>query len=384
MHSREGTWEDIVGLHAAGFGMDADSHAHEDSLTGLLGSRDAATCIVETFRDGERSDYRFIAASPAFGAATGLHDAIGRTMRELRPDHEPYWFELYEKVARSGIPAFFQHGARALERDFRGVAFRVGDPGTGRVFIIFEKCAAAVGHDAQPVTADDSESGLGRFGATLAHELRGPLASLFNGLHIVRTFPSHKQEFQWAVSMMQRQFARVAELIDDLLDVGRLGSGNVRIEHEHVDLYHIISESFDSCAAAAAAHQHEVKIDSDGTKLLVRGDRRRLAQVFVNLLTNSIRYTPDGGHIRVSLMRAGNLGVVEVTDDGSGISVDDLPHVFDLYNQGRTHRYEVNGGLGIGLSIVRNIVQLHGGTVSARSPGPNQGATFTVRLPLSD
>src|SRR5262245_21256603 len=138
MHSREGHWEDLVGLQAASFGMDAESHSHENSLHELLNSRDVAACVVEVVSDGGQPDYRFVTVSPALGAATGLHDACGRTMRELRPDHEAYWFELYERVARSGIPAFFEHGALALEREFRGVAFRVGDPGAARVFIIFE------------------------------------------------------------------------------------------------------------------------------------------------------------------------------------------------------------------------------------------------------
>ena len=106
-----------------------------------------------------------------------------------------------------------------------------------------------------------------------------------------------------------------------------------------------------------------MKIEADGTGLLVRGDRRRLTQVFTNLLTNSIKYTAPGGHIRIRLSSAEGSAIVEVADDGLGISADDLPHVFDLFSQGRMRQYQSNGGLGIGLSIVRTIVRLHGGNV---------------------
>jgi signal transduction histidine kinase len=210
--------------------------------------------------------------------------------------------------------------------------------------------------------------------------VRGPLAALSNGLHILNGRQA-QEESRWALAMMDRQLARLSGFIDDLLDVGRLGSDNLRVEREPVDLHHVVSESIEACASGIDARRHEVMIDWDGDQLLVRGDPRRLTQVFTNLLTNSIKYTAPGGHIRISLARQDGMAVVEVRDNGVGIASHELPHVFDYFKQCSIHQNQARGGLGIGLSIVRNIVRMHGGTVSAHSDGPGEGSVFIVRLP---
>jgi signal transduction histidine kinase len=144
----------------------------------------------------------------------------------------------------------------------------------------------------------------------------------------------------------------------------------------------VVSECIEACASSIDARRHEVMIESDGGELVVRGDPRRLTQVFTNLLANSIKFTPPGGHIRIGLRRDEDMAVVEVRDDGAGIDGAELPHVFDYFKQGSSQQNEPRGGLGIGLSIVRSIVRLHGGTVGAHSDGPGKGCEFTVRLPL--
>jgi two-component sensor histidine kinase len=364
------------GAHFAAMGFDEG-----EWLAGLLHSRELAACVIEVMGDGNDLDYVFLAVSPAFEAATGMKDAVGRSMRSLRPDHESYWFELYARVAESGEAVAFEHGARAFDRRFHGYAFRIGVPESRHVCVVFENCVPESSGEVL-FTGGSGDTRLERFGATLAHELRGPLAALYNGLYIVKRGPPPHEEARWALAMMERQLARLSGFIDDLLDVGRLGSSNLRIERDQVNLRHVLSECIESCAAAVDARRHDLRVDADGSDLVVRGDPRRLIQVFTNLLTNSIKYTPPGGHIRIALAKMDGFAVIEVGDDGSGISGEDLPHVFDYFKQGHMHQNQPRGGLGIGLSIVRSIVKLHEGTVAVHSDGTGTGSTFTVRLPL--
>jgi signal transduction histidine kinase len=340
-------------------------------LEDLLASRSVAACVLEMVHDGERPDYRFLAVSPAFERSTGLHDAAGRRMRDLRPEHEDFWFDLYQRVAETGEPACFEHVAAALERRFRGHAFRIGATDAPNIVVIFE------------VTLETGQAGLERFGATLAHELRSPLGSMRNGLHVLKRLLQQDPRGEATLSMMDRQMERMSGLIDDMLDIGRLGSTDVRLHHENVDLHRIVADSIEACGAAVNARRHEVTVDSDGSALQVRADARRLVQLFINLLSNSVKYTPEGGHIRFRLYPLDGMAVVEVCDDGMGIQADELPKVFEMYSQGPTSQFQAEGGLGIGLSIVRSIVRLHGGTVAAHSDGRGKGSTFTVRIPLS-
>jgi signal transduction histidine kinase len=242
----------------------------------------------------------------------------------------------------------------------------------------FSPGAQALPHDHEDLA---EESRLARFGATLAHELRGPLAPIVNGMHILKVTVRDDAHARQVLAMMERQLLQLTALLEDLMDVGGLRSSKVRPEHERVDMHHVISASVEACAAAIDSRQQDVKIESEGEQLCVRGDPRRLTQVFTNLLTNSNKYTPAGGHILIRLSLQGHEVCVEVRDDGMGMSLEDLPDIFDLFKQGAEHRYSPKRGLGIGLAVVKNIVQLHGGSVAAHSDGPGRGSLFTVRLP---
>jgi signal transduction histidine kinase len=339
---------------------DADADGAE--LAALMASRELAACLLE-IGDGSPRQCRLLAASRAFDTVPGLQEALADSLN----------LELCGRVALTGEPASFE-SRPGLEHRVRAHAFRIGDADRRQVVVLFENCG--------PSPAPDADAVLQRFGAMLAHELRAPLAPLKNGVHILKRLAQGNEAMQSPLTMMERQLGRLVSLVDDLLDVGRLGTAKVRIEHEPVNLQQVISESIESCEAAIGARHHEVKMESDGTELVVRGDPRRLQQVFTNLLSNSIKFTDAGGHIRILLRRAEDLAVIDVCDDGAGIAAEELPHIFDLFSQGELHRYDRDGGLGIGLSIVRTVIRLHGGTVSARSEGLGRGAVFTVRLPL--
>lgn len=220
------------------------------------------------------------------------------------------------------------------------------------------------------------------FLATLAHELRNPLAPIRNGLEIARIESPADSRLRRTVEMMDRQLSQLVHLVDDLLDVARISSGKVELRRQRVDMRKVLASSIESCQPLLDGHQHELVVDMAQDEMPVDGDFDRLSQVFSNLLSNAAKYTRPGGRIRISLAREENHAIIQVRDTGIGISAEDLPRVFDLFSQVRSHQPLAAGGLGIGLSLIRNLVQLHGGTVTAESHGPNAGSTFTVRLPL--
>jgi PAS domain S-box-containing protein len=220
------------------------------------------------------------------------------------------------------------------------------------------------------------------FLATLAHELRNPLAPLRNGLQIARLTSSADSPFQRTIEMMDRQLTHLVRLVDDLLDVGRISSGKIELRRDKLALPAILTSSAEAARAAIDTHSHQLIIEPAAEELWVEGDFDRLTQIFSNLLTNAAKYTERGGRIELRISRKGNYAVVNVSDNGIGIPSDDLPHVFELFSQVRLHQGRSEGGLGIGLAIVRKLVEMHQGTVSVCSDGSGKGSTFTVRLPL--
>jgi PAS domain S-box-containing protein len=220
------------------------------------------------------------------------------------------------------------------------------------------------------------------FLATLAHELRNPLAPLRNGLQIIRLSGGSQSALQGTVHMMNRQLTHLVRLVDDLLDVARIRSGKVELRKSIVSLAEVLATSAEASRAVIDAHRHQLSIDTPDEDLLVEGDFDRLAQVLSNLLSNAAKYMESGGQIRVTLTREGDGAVLKVADAGIGIPEADLPRVFELFSQVRAHQGRAEGGLGIGLSLAKSLIELHGGSISAHSAGPGQGSQFTVRLPL--
>jgi PAS domain S-box-containing protein len=228
----------------------------------------------------------------------------------------------------------------------------------------------------------DADRRKDEFLATLAHELRNPLAPLRNGLQIARLTSKAESPFQRTIEMMDRQLTHLVHLVDDLLDVGRISSGKIELRRDRIALSDVLTSSAEGARAAIDTHGHELIIEAGADELWVEGDFDRLTQTFSNLLTNAAKYTDPGGKIRLRVARDGDCAVVSVSDNGIGIPASDLPHVFELFSQVRLHQGRAEGGLGIGLSIVRKLVEMHQGAVSVHSEGSGRGSTFTVRLPL--
>src|SRR3984893_1929161 len=221
------------------------------------------------------------------------------------------------------------------------------------------------------------------FLAILAHELRNPLAPVRNGLQILRLRASADELSQRTVNMKDRQVSHLVRLVDDLLDVSRITRGSVQLKREKILLTDVLASAVEASRPLIDAHAHEMVIDVRPTvPVVIDGDPHRLAQVFSNLLSNSAKYTDRAGTITLPLDCQGAAAVVSVHDTGIGIPPHALEEVFELFAQVQPDDARSEGGLGIGLSLVRTLTQLHGGSVNASSRGPGTGSVFTVRLPV--
>jgi signal transduction histidine kinase len=219
------------------------------------------------------------------------------------------------------------------------------------------------------------------FLAMLAHELRNPLAPIRNAGEILsRTLPVDSPGHAM-VAMVKRQVSQLTRLVDDLLDVSRITQGRVELQRRPLELGSVVSQAIETAEPLFHARQHEVSIVSSYRTLYVNGDLTRLVQCVVNILTNAAKYTDTGGKIRVETRLEGSDAVITVADSGAGISPELLPRVFDLFAQGERTLDRSLGGLGIGLSVAKRLIEMHGGRVTAASPGLGLGATFEIRLP---
>lgn len=221
------------------------------------------------------------------------------------------------------------------------------------------------------------------FLAMLAHELRNPLAPIRNALAVVRSQDLGDPLLRHCLDTIDRQAAHLGRLVDDLVDVSRVTSGKISLQRQAVDLKAVIARAVEASESFLEAHGHRLQLDLAAEPVPLQGDFVRLSQVLVNLLDNAAKFTRNGGHIRISLRREQQHAVLSVKDDGIGMTADLRARIFDLFVQGERSLDRAEGGLGIGLSLARRIVELHGGTVEAVSSGPDAGSEFIVRLPLA-
>jgi PAS domain S-box-containing protein len=220
------------------------------------------------------------------------------------------------------------------------------------------------------------------FLATMSHELRTPVTAIVGWSRMLRTRNLAGPAAARALEIIERNAQAQALLIHDLLDVSRIVTGKFRLENRPVDLAHVIEAAADSIRPVAEAKGIRLDLDLEPEAGLIGGDANRLEQVLWNLLSNAIRFVPGGGQVQIVLRRKGSRLELSVGDTGQGIAADLLPHIFERFRQGDCAAARQHGGLGLGLAIVRHLVELHGGTVRAASPGAGAGATFTISLPL--
>lgn len=222
-----------------------------------------------------------------------------------------------------------------------------------------------------------------QFLATLAHELRNPLAPIRNSLYLLERKGPHSPEVEWAKGVIERQTQQMTRLIDDLLDLSRITHDRLQLRKERVDLRVALHGAIETARPAIEAGRHELAVDLPADMIIVNADITRLAQVFANLLSNAAKYTPPEGRIVVTARVVGGEAVISVSDTGIGIPPEMLSWIFEIFGQVDTGLERSRGGLGIGLSIARRLVEMHSGTLLAESAGPGEGSRFTVRLPVA-
>ncbi|HEU4409830.1 MAG TPA: ATP-binding protein [Polyangiaceae bacterium] len=330
--------------------------------------------------------YRYVNAGGERLAGRGRHELIGRKPWEVDPKIDPAFTKALLRVAGGG-------GAEALEQydAARGASYY-------HRFFPLEGGACALTRDvtAQRRFEREAEALLGReraareqaeaagrardeFLGTVSHELRTPLNAILGWASLLRAGEVDEGQQDHALATIERNARAQARLIDDLLDIARILRGELSLDVGTVDLAQVVSVAIEAVRPSAEAKAIRVEASLDARATLA-GDALRLQQVFRNLLSNAIKFTPKGGQVRVHLRREGEFVEAVVADKGQGIEPEHLPHMFDQFRPGAPRR---PGGLGLGLPIVRSIIELHGGSVSAQSEGPRKGAAFTVRLPTA-
>lgn len=351
----------------------------------LFESIDEGFCVFQMIYDpqGNPVDYRWLETNPAFERHTGLINATGRTARELVPNLEPHWPEIYGKIARTGVQQRFVEHSPAMGRWFEVDAFRIGDPEECKVALLFADITRRKESERALQEADQRKD---EFLATLAHELRNPLAAIRSGIEILKLAQNDPsvQISADPYQTMERQTQQLVSLVDDLLEVSRITRGTLELRRTRVTLAEVITSATESCQPLLNQADHALTLNLPERPIVLEADPNRLAQVLANLLNNAAKYTPAGGHIWVSAKEHEGEAVVTVKDSGIGIPADRLDHIFEMFVQIDGAQDNSNQGLGVGLALAKSLVEMHGGKIGVTSGGPGKGSTFNLRLPLPE
>lgn len=384
-HRRDGS---VAWMAAVMRDVSAEKRAQEDlagertMLEGLLLSAPVGLGFVDR-------SFRFVRINDALARYGGRSaaDHLGRSVSEMVPHLWPLLEPIFRRVLEVGetlrdVPVSDEAVARPGEAVHTSCSYYpVRDAGGGisGVGIVVADVTDRVRAGEALQEADRRKD---EFLATLAHELRNPLAPLRTGLEVLKRAPTSARE-ERIVGVMERQLAHMVRLVNDLLDVSRISRGRVELKKASVPLRAVLEDALETSRPLVDARSQELVTSLPEPSLVVDADRTRLAQVVGNLLNNAAKFTPEGRRIRLAAWREGQDAVIQVADEGVGIPPDLLPRVFELFTQGGRSLDPAEGGLGIGLSLVRRLVELHGGTVQAESEGAGKGSTFTVRIPAA-
>jgi signal transduction histidine kinase len=289
-------------------------------------------------------------------------------------------FELEHRVIRAnGTPGWVFSRAVPLLDDHGDIA-----EWFGTAVDVTERHETREALERQRRQLEETNQQKNEFLAMLAHELRNPLAPIQNASQLLPRLVSGNTQAQSVVEVVQRQIAHLSRMVDDLLDVSRITQRRIELRKVPVEIGEIIRQAVETVEPIIRNRGHDLQIHSSYKALYVNGDISRLVQSVVNLLTNAAKYTEIGGRIHVTSREQDGSAVIDVVDNGTGIAQALLPKVFDLFVQSDRTLDRSQGGLGIGLSVVRQLIRMHGGEVSAKSDGPGRGSTFSIRLPLTD
>jgi PAS domain S-box-containing protein len=326
------------------------------------------------------------------GVTEGFQRVLGWTPAELMAEggwaatvHPQDREEFARRMARllagepmAGVIRQFTRDGRSLRVQYRTRPVRDGD---GRVVRIYGASRDITAQFELQQALLEGDRQKDEFLATLAHELRNPLAPLRNSLHVLRARPGDPATAERVLGMMDRQVSVLVRLVDDLLEISRISRGKIVLHRERLALADAVQAAVETVRPLVEAAGHQLTVSLPADPVWLDADRVRLAQVIANLLSNAAKYTPGGGAIALDVRLEDAMVELAVRDTGVGIPSEELERIFDLFVQVDQSRARAQGGLGIGLTLVRKLVELHGGLVTASSAGPGEGSTFTVRLP---
>ena len=307
----------------------------------------------------------------------------------VHPDDQPHTRDTFLSAKQSLLPFNIIYRLRHADGDYRwavdsGAPLLDNGIVTGFVGTVVDVHDERVAKDAMEVLANDLTEVNQRqneFLVTLAHELRNPLAPIRNGLEIMRLSTSTNQSVSNIHQMMDRQVNHLTHLVDDLLDIARITKGKINLKKERVALKTVLTNAVEISMPLIEANQHELIVDIQEQDLTIDADPQRITQVISNVLNNAAKYTPNGGKIVVTAFAEGDVAILTVKDNGIGLSPEALSTVFELFSQIQAEVDRAQGGLGIGLHLVKRLIDLHDGSVAMSSLGEGEGSTFTIRLP---
>lgn len=361
--------------------------AEQQRLATLFAQAPAFMCVLEG------PHHVFSLANQRYLELVGQHDIVGKRLLDVLPEVEEQGFiKILDRVYQTGEPYVgigvaleLQHGpsqsTKALYVDFVYQALR--GAGGAIVGIVVLGVDQTDRHQAEQAMKD-AERRKDEFLAILAHELRNPLAPIANRSQLLKMSAHDPNAVRKASAAILRQVEQMVRLIDDLLDVSRIGSGKIALRRADIELAPVIRQALDANQSHFQRRRTHVDVTIPVDAIFVYADAARLGQVVGNLLHNAAKFTGQGGHVWLAVERAEHAAVIRVRDDGIGIESGQLSNIFQMFTQADTSLERTQGGLGIGLGLVRSLVEMHGGSVTACSDGTGAGSEFVVRIPTVD
>ncbi len=358
--------------------LSADGQARRHEMAWRTGEADAPLLNASLTDLGEALLEEVVARVQSSGKPETIQrDPLGTTSRIALPRglsaHALMLVPLVVRGRRVGVLTLgLEAAARSFEADTHAMVAELASRGATALdnALLFRKI-------------QDEDQRKNEFLAMLAHELRNPLAPISNAVHILRVSDDDAGKLAWARELIARQLKQLVRLVDDLLDVSRITRGKIELKIESVDVEQVIHEAIETSRPSIDAQRHTLSLQLPNEPLQVRGDYARVAQILSNLLNNAAKYTPRGGRVSLSATQEDGEAVFRVRDSGVGIPHEFLSSIFDPFTQVDRSLARSHGGLGIGLTLVRRLVEMQNGSVTVRSEGRNRGSEFTVRLPLA-
>lgn len=337
--------------------------------------------IIEN-KNGTPVNYRFLEVNEAFEKLTGLkrENVLFKLQSSVMSGEDPQFLKIYGKVAKSGIPARFTNYSRILGRLYDIVAF---SPEKGQVATLFNDVTGK----------KQEEEAKNNFIAIMAHELRNPLMPIVTNTELLNVYTSEKDErghhhpvdskIKESVGVIIRQTKTLTRLLDDLLDISRIIRGQIILKKSPIDIFLSTQNAIEAALPLIESQKHTFSFSPPPSPIYVNADPIRIEQVITNLLTNSAKYTKPGGCISLEITQEDTEVLIRVLDSGMGIKARDIGKIFELFVQFSKPFVETQGDFGLGLKIIKDIVEMHGGRIEAKSDGINQGSEFIVFLPAS-